>query len=463
MSTDLLAADVVVLGSGAAGLSAALEAADHGAATIVLERERETGGSSRLSGGYVALCETALEPGTGDELLADLVVAHNEDADLGLSRRYVEGAPEAFGRLRDLGVEFVRTKQFAYMSRPWAHELPTGELGGGAQIVRALEAAARARGVRIQTGTRARRLRVDDSGRVTGVVMEEIAGRSSLVSAGAAVVVTTGGFTRNRHLIRTFGRPGTEQLFPITGPGSEGDGLIMAMAVGAAASYLGVGIAPTAPVEPSSGKGHLPIYSGGIMINRQGERFCNESTSYVDISWAGLGQPGALMFQIYDEAIADDYKRSMLGQVMSGGRTFQAASLEALMAELGAEHGLDVDQAVGTVMTYNEYVDQGEDPDYGRRHLLETTGDLVRIETPPFHAVVTVPGTTHFNGGLRIDDRMRVLDWFDEPVPGLYAAGEVTGGFHGTGYLSGSSMGMSLIFGGQAGREAAAGAERHTA
>lgn len=92
---------------------------------------------------------------------------------------------------------------------------------------------------------------------------------------------------------------------------------------------------------------------------------------------------------------------------------------------------------------------------FGRKHLIGNDGDLVKIEHPPFYAVVAVPGTSHFNGGLKIDSDMRVLDVWGEPIPGVYAAGEVTGGFHGSGYMSATHVGSALIFGHGAGIHAA--------
>lgn len=442
-------ADVLVIGSGAAGLMAALEAADAGASVVVLESEPQTGGSTRLSGAYVALCETPLEPGARDELYEDLIHAHHDDCQEDLSRLYVEEAAAMFRRLDELGIRFVRTFRFAHMSRPWAHELSGYEMAGGAEIVTRLEAAARARGVRIETGVRARRLIVED-GRVAGLACDD--GCKWMARRG--VVVASGGFTRSAELTRNFGRPGADGILPLTGQGSRGDGLVMGMGVGAGVSYMTAGVAPTAPSDPETGKGAMVLYAGAIAVNRHGRRFCRESELYIDTCWALLSQPGAVCAQIYDSRIKSDYAQTMMGKVLTGFRELTAPAVEALAAELARE-GFDAEGVTAAVARWNAQVAAGADGDFGRTNLVGDSGALLPIARPPFHAVICKAGTTHFNGGLTVDTSMNVRDVFGEPIPGLYAAGEVTGGFHGAGYMSGTFVGMALIFGRVAGRAAA--------
>ncbi len=453
--SEQVEADVIVVGSGAAGLMAAVEAAVASARVIVLESEASTGGSTWLSGAYVALCETDLQPGARDEFLADLLESHHFDCREELSRLYADEASATWRRLGELGVNFVRTFQFAHMSKPWAHELSGDKMGGGAEIITALEAAARNKGVEILTATRATRLR-SENGRVCGVIAERDG--QTLEFSGKAVLIASGGFTRSPELIRNFGRPGSEQILPLTGEGSRGDGLIMGMGVGAGIDYMTAGVAPTAPTNPDTGKGVMVLYAGATAVNRDGKRFCRESELYIDTCWAALAQPGGEFLQIYDHRMRENYATTMMGKVLTGFDEIEAPTLPDLGTAI-SKLGFDAEATLETIAGYNAAVETGHADAFDRTNLVGSSGDLRPIAEPPFYAVHCRAGTTHFNGGLRVDTNMAVLNVFGDPIPGLYAAGETTGGFHGAGYMSGTFVGMALIFGRVAGRNAAA-AER---
>ena len=445
-------ADVIVVGSGAAGLFAATEAAEMGTSTLVVESQPAIGGSSRLSGGYVVLCETELESGRRGELLDDLDDAHHHDSYFELSRVYVDNASDTYFRLKDLGVEFVATMKFSHMSRAWAHE--PGGIGGGAEIVSRLESAAKRRGVETLVSTRAQGLLHGDNGRVIGITVST-AGGTENYKARKAVVLASGGFTRNRDLIKRYGRPGADKIFALTGAGSLGEGLLMAMKASAATSYLETGIAPTGPADPSANALSLINYKGAILVNKQGRRFCRESDVYVDLSWAGLEQTETLMIQVYDSRIREEYRRWRLSSILGVCREHSAPSIGELGLQLSAAYGVDAANLGATVDAYNGYVEAGADPEFGRSNLVGSDGALRKIDAPPYFAMVLVPGTTHFNGGLRTNRNMQVVDRNGDIILGLYAAGEVAGGFHGIGYMSGSSIGSALIFGRIAGKNAA--------
>lgn len=446
------AADVVVAGAGVAGFMAAIEAAEAGARTLLLEAESEPGGSGALAAGQTTLCETALEPGAREVLYDDLLAAHRGDHDEALVRLYVDQSGATYDRLVDLGVNYASTVQLAHMSRPWAHEVAHGSRGG-ATLVERLREAAQQRGVELLTSVRVRRLQTDGQKAVCGVVGWRD-GTEVGVAASHAVVLTTGGFTRSPELIGNFGPAAMSALRPLTGAGSRGDGLRAAMALGAGTAYITAGIGPTAPVDPTTDKGTLVFYTGGVILNRAGSRFVRESDVYSDITRAALDQPEGLMIHVYDAAVKAAYQRTLWASVgsLTGYREFQANTLSGLLAALSSETGLDADAALATIEDYNLGIQRdGVDPVFGRRHLVGGAGALIPLDRGPFFGTVTVPGTTHFNGGLHVDENMRVMDVFGEPIPRLFAAGEIVGGFHGNGYMSGTQWGQALIFGRQAG------------
>ncbi|TNM38518.1 FAD-dependent oxidoreductase [Nocardioides albidus] len=448
--------DVVVAGGGPAGLLAAIETADAGLRTALIEARTELGGSGALAAGQTVLCETELEPASRELLLEDLRRAHDFDHDDRLARLYVDEAGDTYRRLTELGVHFARSVQLAHMSRPWAHEVPIGEPGGAAIVAR-LHRAALERGVVIEKSCRLRRL-LREAGRVAGVVVtrgEAEAPEESI--AARAVVLATGGFTRNRELIRTYAPPAAATIRPITGEASKGDGLLAAMHLGAGTAYLAAGVMPTAPVDPVTEKGTLIFYCGGIVLNADGRRFISESEVYSRISAAAMSQPGGVMVHVYDAECKRRFAKTLWASVdsLTGYQEIEAPTINELLAKVAATTSWSVEAAEQTVATYNRAIRTGAADEVGRTRLTGRTGELFTLTTPPYFAVVTVPGTTHFNGGLLVDAQLRVLDVFGSPLVGLYAAGEIVGGFHGAGYMSGTQWGQAVVFGRSAGRSVA--------
>jgi len=124
------------------------------------------------------------------------------------------------------------------------------------------------------------------------------------------------------------------------------------------------------------------------------------------------------------------------------------------LEQLAAQIEIPAEALVRTVSDYNSYVDAGHDPDFGRKRLVHEFGELVRIEQPPFYAYPSTAAVFGTYCGLRVDAAMRVIDVFGDPLPGLYAAGEIVGGLHGGAYMTGSALGKAAIFGRIAARTA---------
>ncbi len=328
-----------------------------------------------------------------------------------------------------------------------------------ADMVRLLAARAKATGrVTLRTGAAARRLLRDPA---TGRVDRVLVGRDGAAQAIAAprgVVLASGGFSRNPELVRRFAPDCAEAVF-IGGAGNVGDGLRMAWALGADLRDMAhiKGTFGKHPTDETNNHSCLAVYKGAIAVNQEGRRFVDESLSYKLLGAACLRQPYGAAFQILDEPIfrsGDDRVRILdFHRRIEEGTMLRAETLAALagMIEVPAE------ALAATVAAYNRCVDAGEDPQFGRKHLVHNHGALRRIETPPFYAYPSTAAVYGTYCGLRVDPAMRVRDVFGEPIAGLFAAGEVVGGLHGAAYMTGSALGKALIFGRIAARSALGG------
>ena len=193
-------------------------------------------------------------------------------------------------------------------------------------------------------------------------------------------------------------------------------------------------------------------------MNRHGRRYVDESKSYKLLGDAVLQQPDGIAFQIFDQDIMDTAADGVppfdFRNARQRGLVHEAATLEALAQQVG----IDPVQLAATVQRYNDFVERGLDEDFGRDGLSTHYGALRKIERAPFYAYPSTSGVIATYCGLTVDSEARVLDVFGDPIAGLYAAGELTGGFHGVSYMTGSSLGKCIIFGRIAGRNAACAA-----
>ncbi len=448
--------DVVVVGAGLAGHCAALEAAAAGARPILLEKESQVGGSSVLSAGFFAFANTALQQKHGiadspELLAADLASVGGPDVDMDLVRAYAFGQGEVYTWLTDRGVTFSAIELSAAQSVPRSHWTD------GSAMLAALARTAQASGLTTNCNTEVRRLRRDaGSGRVIGVDCRRD-GADFHIRARRGVVLATGGFSRSDDLMRNFA-PQQHLALRVGGSGSTGDGLKMAWQLGAGFCDMG-SIKGTFGTHPEGGNERLELllgfYLGAIIVNRDGQRFADESQPYKLLGDACLRQPGAMGFQIYDRAIIEQSQPGVslfdFAPAIATGKMIRADTIPALAVRCG----IDAAALAATVATYNADVDTGRDSRFGRDGLCNHQGSMRRIETPPFYAYPSTSVVLATYCGLTTDTLGRVRDVFGTIIPGLYAAGELTGGFHGSAYMTGSALGKAAYFGRVAGRAAA--------
>lgn len=460
--------DVLVAGSGAAGLAAALSARQHGAQSVlVAEAEGVVGGSSRLSGGLTMGAGTRYQRALGiaddaDGLFHDYMTLNHWDVEAGVARRLADLAGPTVEWLGDLGVEYYDQLVYGGDERVPRVHVP---IGRGQAVVDVLHRACRQAGVDIALGQRVDRLLVED-GAVTGVAVGE-----DTITAGA-VVLATGGFGNDPATLaeRFPSAAATEWTWYIGADGARGDALGLAEQVGAQILGHDRGLRLLHANFARIYEAYLPGWI--VIVNREGRRFFDETAPY-GITDGLLRAQGDVAFAVFDSAALTAataagvarYKQLVPGstkkqsphwntdvveQMVAAGKVHRTDSLTALAAALR----LPAAAFEGTVARHNQQVAAGEDGDY-----LKDPKFLEPIATPPFYGAEIRPATVCFTScGPRIDRNARVLDTTGRTVPGLFAAGECTGGVIGPAYVgSGNSYANCVVFGRVAGANAAGG------
>jgi tricarballylate dehydrogenase len=454
--------DVVVVGHGAAGLSAALsyleEAPEGRTRVAVLDRapRAERGGSSAWTTAMLRLDENAQLLEDWGELVRE---TNGEDADESYIEAFYENATDTLNWIRGHGVRVQKRRSGAPSPR---FKYAYGVEGGGRSIVDTFSELVAARGGTSVYETEAIGLVRDGAGPVTGVRVRTADGTELTMPAGA-VVMASGGFEGNSAMLAQH-IPGGERLEPVA-PGSlanRGEGIEMAVAVGAARSgeYAGAHIEAVDP-RSETPEALIATWMYGILVDRAGNRFVDEASDTMDLLFDYVGnavhrRAGGVAFAVSDAAVR---RESPLFPHLNltTHPPVVADTLEGLAEELGVDPAglratVDAYNAAGCAVPYDASVMDGK----------STTG----IEPPkshwahplteaPFEAWPVSPRICFTYGGIRVDGESRVLDEAGQVIPGLYAAGEMTGVFRHT-YPSGTSVHRSLTFGRIAGRGIAA-------
>ena len=463
-------ADVVVVGFGAAGSSAAFEAATVGARTLVLERAGAAGGAAALSDGFIYLGAGTPEqvaagyPDTVENMQAFLLAACGPAPDRAKIERYCAAIAEHREWLLARGVEFLGTVlphangtspvdgeglmftggENAHPYRDVATPAPRGHVvqggrPGGKVLMARLSGAAVEAGARTSFDTRAERLVVDGTGRVCGVIAQRY-GEQVAIRARAGVVLAAGGFIQNPAMVEQYAPVVQVTPLRLGTDGDDGSGIRMAQAVGAQVKRMDA-IECALPFNAPRALVH------GIIVNRAGQRFVNEDTYMGRVGQAALVHQGAVAYLIVDE---EHYAPNWLN--------IPATWVCATASELEGEIGLPQGALVATLDYYNEHARSGRDPLFGKDATVLTPlrGPLAAFDLRA-GSFVYAPFTL---GGLHTLPDGEVLDLAAAPIPGLFAAGRTTSGVAAQGYCSGLSLGDSTLFGRWAGRRAASAARR---
>ena len=486
-------ADVVVVGAGGAGMTAAITAAAEGKTVVILESQSMVGGNSvRATGGMNAgktvyqdenefgesagvekTLKTAAEKYADNKTITALAKTVSEqwaayqanptgyfdsvelmelDTMIGgkgindpeLVETLCANSADAIDWLDEHGITLHNVSSFGGASVKRIHRPVNAEgktVSVGSYMIPLLQENCEKAGVKMMLDTTATEILTDANGAAVGVKATGASGETVTVNA-KAVVLATGGFGANLDMVVKY-KPELKGFMTTNAPGIQGQGIEMAQAIGAATVDMDqIQIHPTVEANTAALITEGLRGDGAILINEEGQRFIDEVGTRDVVSAAEIAQTGSYSWLVVDQAMAD--ASSVIQGYIKKGYTVTGATYE----ELGKAMGVDAAAFAETMEKWNGYVEAKNDPDFGR------TSFANPLNTAPYYAVKVTAGVHHTMGGLKINANTEVLNEKGEVIPGLFAAGEVTGGVHGANRLGGNAVADFTVFGRIAGAAA---------
>ena len=447
--------DVVVVGAGGAGLTAAIEAANQGLKVALVEKMPAVGGNTLISGGEMNVPNNWVQEKLGiegdsvDTFYEDTMKGGDNLGDPELVRVFAENALPAAEWLRDeIKVEFLEDQLFQFGGHSYKRALiPVGHTGQ--ELIIKLKAKADELGVETFVSTKAEKLIQDDNKRVVGVEAKTDKGQAITFNAPKGVILTAGGFGSNIEMRKEYNKEFDERYLSTDTPGTTGDGIVMAQEVGAALTNMeSIQTYPVA--NPVTGVISLVAdtrFDGAILVNQQGQRFVEELERRDVISKAILAQEGRIAYQMWAEPLNKVSKTIEAHQAEYEEMLEQDVIYKTDTIEDAAKHfGIDPKALEETIKKVNQYAKDKKDPDFNHR------AGLAPLEEGPFYIQKATPSVHHTMGGVVINEKAQVLNEDKEVIEGLYAAGEVTGVIHGANRLGGNAVADIIIFGRIAGQ-----------
>ena len=486
-------ADVVVVGAGGAGMTAAITAAAEGKTVVILESQSMVGGNSvRATGGMNAgktvyqdenefgesagvekTLKTAAEKYADNETITALAKTVSEqwaayqanptgyfdsvelmelDTMIGgkgindpeLVETLCANSADAIDWLDEHGITLHNVSSFGGASVKRIHRPVNAEgktVSVGSYMIPLLQENCEKAGVKMMLDTTATEILTDANGAAVGVKATGASGETVTVNA-KAVILASGGFGANLDMVVKY-KPELKGFMTTNAPGIQGQGIEMAEAIGAATVDMDqIQIHPTVEANTAALITEGLRGDGAILINEEGQRFIDEVGTRDVVSAAEIAQTGSYSWLVVDQAMAD--ASSVIQGYIKKGYTVTGTTYE----ELGKAMGVDAAAFAETMEKWNGYVEAKNDPDFGR------TSFANPLNTAPYYAVKVTAGVHHTMGGLKINANTEVLNEKGEVIPGLFAAGEVTGGVHGANRLGGNAVADFTVFGRIAGAAA---------
>lgn len=448
--------DVVVIGGGGAGFAAAVSAKEAGADVILVEKLASVGGNTLISGGEYAAPANDIQKEEGIEDSKELFAKDVEEAggNPELIKVLADKATEDAYWLRDdIGVKWLDSLMFFGGHSVKRSLIPAAHTGN--ELIKNYLKKAEELGIEVLTETDVKEILSKD-GKVCGIKAETKDGE--LVVNAKSVVVASGGFGANADMCYENDKEIDEHVLSTNSPGATGDGILMAEKLGADTVDMDkIQLYPVCDVE--TGKllycGDTRLVGGALLVNKEGKRFVEELGTRREISMAIKAQTDYVGYVLWDET-SNEKTGTMKSNpeeaksLFDRGLMVKADTLE----ELADHFGIDKDALLETVKTFNENSAKKEDPEFNLRML------GWQVKDAPFYMMKAAPAVHHTMGGLKINTDAQVLNKDGEWIDGLYAAGEVTGGIHGSNRLGSVAMADITVFGRIAGENAAANAKK---
>ena len=447
--------DVVVIGAGGAGFSAAITARNAGANVVLLEKMPAVGGNSLISGAEMNVAKNWVQPKLGinddsPELHAqDTFKGGDGKGDMKVINVMTHEALDAAKWCRDyLGVRFEDDNLFFFGGHSRKRALiPVGHTG--TEFIAKFQAKADELGIPVITNMKAEELIKNKDGRVVGV-KATMDGSEYTFNAKGGVVLATGGFGANPEMVKKY-NPKIDERFKTTdAPGSTGEALYMAERAGA--ELVNMGYIQTYPIcDPLSGAIELIAdarFDGAIMLNQEGKRFVEELQRRDVLSEAILNQTGRYCWVLWNDKIG-----SISNTVKAHANEYEAFTKQGIMTTcddlkcIADFTKIPFDQLRKTVKRVSDMAGKGNDKDFNHR------AGLMDMQQGKYYVIKAVPSTHHTMGGVKIDPKTQVYNTKGQIIPGYFAAGEITGGVHGGNRLGGNAQADIVTFGRIAGQQ----------
>lgn len=482
-----MACDVLVVGGGNAGLVTAIEAKNRGADVLLIEKgpKKSRGGNSRFSGGLFRIAhpkgtkdfealvegsnfpkeEVEIEPYSKDDFFNKVITLSEGFSDRGLTEIFVERSLETVTWMKEQGLKWDLNHE--HMSRK-GNKLywPAGVCvlianGAGEGLVEMLYGIAEGKDIRVLYEIAARKLLTNEEGVVNGIIAKDPEGFIQIDSK--KVILTCGGFQASPAMRRSYLGKNWDLVKLRGSRYNTGDGINMAIDIAAQTAghwggfHASIVSEDSPMIEAAAAGSERYSYTYSIIVNRDGERFLDEGEAFQVFTYAKFGkeilkQPGSVAFQIFDAKTVP-----LLRPNYQNAERVVSESLD----ELAEEMDIDVEGFLKTIKEFNEavvdnvaFVEYKLDGLRTRGLKVDKTNWAQKIDTPPFHAYAVVCGLTMTYGGIKTNAKTQVIDTSDRPIEGLYAVGEVTGGFFYHNYPSATGLTRGAVMGRIAAAEA---------